>query len=459
MKYKIHSLLLAVLLFSGTVSAQTQPPYFVSPEGGDPKLPQNGLSWKTAVTSVNNIVNNSNVQGDVVIFVKAGNYGPILINNQNIRSIRIYGGFAGFEIDPSERDLANPANRTVIHGVDDGSIPAPYYSAALTVVINNSGLAHIDGLTMRGNKSAQQTMTLRVLRAWKTIVNRCRFEGSDGPGWLISNEGIPGGDRRVSVVNSVIAGNKCSCIAACCYSFKFINTTIADNQCDELMCLWSQNKKDLYEISNSIVFKTSVDLGNFMAVDVYNSVFDVPFKFNGDDVDNIVGVAPPFVGSDNPAEPFACYPNPYTECGGDYSRIGPYIDNYIIDDMDIVGNDRMCGDYKIGIGAYQGFIDKPVQGAAEYVSLPPSDNAGSQSAAISIYPTDIVSGETLCFVNPVGARLTARICSISGTAVCSASISSAFEALPLSCSPGIYIVLVTDDATGGLISRQKITVR
>ena len=178
MKRISYTLVAALFLLSGALSAQPTT-YYIAPGGSGA---QTGLSWGDAAPSINSIINN--VSGDVIFCLKAGTYGPIKIWGQsNITSVKIFGGFSGNEIlpMPSFRDLDDPANRTIIEGRNDGSTGSSYIYPALWLETNFAGTTVVDGLTLRGTGS-QESLALRLVYAVNTIINRCRFEGTDGSG-------------------------------------------------------------------------------------------------------------------------------------------------------------------------------------------------------------------------------------------------------------------------------------
>lgn len=448
---RILYLVAALFLLSGALSAQPTT-YYIAPGGSGA---QTGSSWSDAAPSINSIINN--VSGDVIFFLKAGTYGPIKIWGQsNITSVKIYGGFSGNEIlaMPSFRDLDDPANRTIIEGRNDGSTGSPYTYPALWLETNFAGTTVVDGLTLRGTGS-QESLALRLVYTVNTIINRCRFEGTDGSGSLIFVEGIPNGSAHLAIINSVIANNSCTRIAKCGYGVKFINTTIADNSCSEFMNLYLSGYQDTYELKNSIVTNTSTTVSGYWPVYVYNSVVDDFTDFYDTGIGNYSGVNLEFT-SGNPDDPYACVPNPYTTAGGDINHIMSYIQT-LNDPYDIIGVMRVSGT-SIDIGAYQGSQIVPMrQEAPGRMEIEDSENI-ELPAALGIYPTDLRSGETLYFEKNIDSSLTARIYSANGVEVYSSQLTSPVEQVSVSCSAGIYIIIVTDDATGECISQKKIVV-
>ena len=455
MKRILYTLVAALFLLSGALSAQ-QTTYYIAPGGTGTGLPLPGDSsvWDNAASSINSIINN--VSGDVIFCLKAGTYGPIKIWGQsNITSVKIFGGFSGNEIlpMPSFRDLDDPANRTIIEGRNDGSTGSSYHYPALWLETNFAGTTVVDGLTLRGTGS-QSSLALRLVYAVNTIINRCRFEGTDGSGSLIFVEGIPNGSAHLAIINSVIANNSCTRIAQCGYGVKFINTTIADNSCSEFMNLYLRTQ-DTYELKNSIVTNTSTTVSGYWPVYVYNSVVDDFTDFYDTGIGNYSGINLEFT-SGNPDDPYACVPNPYTTAGGDMNHIMSYIQT-LNDPYDIIGVMRVSGT-SIDIGAYQGSQIVPMrQEAPGRMEIEDSENI-ELPAALGIYPTDLRSGETLYFEKDIDSSLTARIYSANGVEVYSSQLTSPVEQVSVSCPAGIYIIIVTDDATGERISQEKIVV-
>ncbi|MGM9806414.1 MAG: hypothetical protein ACI3Z7_08320, partial [Candidatus Aphodosoma sp.] len=376
----------AMFLVAVTVDAQQLQRYFIAPGGAGLK---NGLTWEDAAPSINSIINNA--QGDVELYMKRGVYGPVQIcNNYNITSVKIYGGFLGNELVSvlPYRDLDNPANRTVIEGFYDGTTSSPYFSPALRLDNAFTGTVIIDGLTLRGFGD-QECLALRIIQTVNTIVNRCRFEGSNGSGNLIYIESFPSVPKHLAIVNSVIDDNKCTRIARCGYGMKFINTTIVGNQCQEFMNIYNTN--DVYEFKNSIILKTPTITSGWY-VEAYCSVADDYTYIKDTGIGNFTANYLHF--TEDQDDPYACVPNDICITNnGDMNYIMPYL--LILDDFrDIIGNERIREGVSIDIGAYQGPEILPAQSVLGYMGFDDSENRVSP-LSLSIYPTHIGSGETL----------------------------------------------------------------
>lgn len=457
MKPKIFTAIATLFLFIGTISAQV-PVYYIAPEGTGNGVPQLGDEsvWTNAAPSINSILDT--IGGDLIFYMKAGTYGPIKVWGRDtmpyqITSLKIYGGFSGDELIPIplSRDLDNPENRTIIEGINDGG-----YSPALWLETDFVGTTVIDGLTLRSGGN-QESLALRLIYTVNTIINRCRFEGSDGSGNLIFVEGIPDGSSHLAIINSVISNNNCTRIAECGYGVKFINTTIADNQCSELMNLYLFNYQDTYELKNSIVKNTSTSISGYWQLDAYNSIVDDFLSIHDTGIDNHSGINFDFT-SDNPDDPYACVPNQYITAGGNLNYLMPYM-AILNDAYDIIGNLRTNNGTNIDIGAYQGsqIVPSP-QNAPMRMDMKDSENINIPTS-LKIYPTQISSGGTVYFEKGFESELTARVYSNLGMEVYSGALVSSVEELSISYPAGVYIITVTDNVTGERVAQEKIVVR
>src|SRR5690606_23641367 len=114
-----------------------------------------GLSWTDAVGDLQYAINLAR-PGDV-IFVAGGTYKPtrkanalntITTNNRDNafvlkNNVKIYGGFAGTETSPSQRDLSNPANKTILSGDFNGNDTVSGSGANLNISGNGENAYHV----------------------------------------------------------------------------------------------------------------------------------------------------------------------------------------------------------------------------------------------------------------------------------------------------------------------------
>jgi parallel beta-helix repeat protein len=132
--------LLAFFLIQSTAFAAT---LFVRTDGIDTN---SGTSWALAKKTVQAAVNAANA-GDQ-IWVKAGTYNEHIVNKQVggvAVDVAIYGGFAGYESQLSERNI--DANLTVLHGTNNGIVVTIKWAAGRAT--------RIDGFYITGgNKSS-----------------------------------------------------------------------------------------------------------------------------------------------------------------------------------------------------------------------------------------------------------------------------------------------------------------
>ncbi|MDR2036977.1 MAG: right-handed parallel beta-helix repeat-containing protein [Bacteroidales bacterium] len=116
----------------------------------------NGSSWTNASGDLQAMINGS-TDGDQ-IWITSGTYTPVIqANNTNgtpgnrnntfiiSKNIRIYGGFAGYEINPEGRD--HKKNLTILNGNTDNS------SSYHVLIFSNGCEALLDGLTITGGNA------------------------------------------------------------------------------------------------------------------------------------------------------------------------------------------------------------------------------------------------------------------------------------------------------------------
>lgn len=389
--------------------------------------------------------------GKLTVYMKAGIYDtPVRIHysdinpNAPLTNVEIYGGFSGNEILPSPlfRDFSNPANRTVIKG--DSSEYTIYIEASLR------GKSRIDGVTI---SNEQIGAAIKYISYGDIIISKCRFENNlGGNHYMLYMESLNG---EMSIINSVIADNDVVAIYSGSDGCKFINSTIANNENYYLMKITNGNGDN--EIRNSIVYNTLTRLYNRIqyGVSVSNSIV-TDFQYLTDDGNNCSGLIIPFTGDYD--DPYSCPAWIYTTAKGDPNHLTPYLQSGDTDLKDIVGADRFnLTANTIDIGAYQG--PQEISSPQYMPELKIEDSYSIDfPTEVSVYPTDIRSGETIYFEKNMDNSLTARIYNTGGVEVYSASLSSSVEEVSVSCPAGIYIITITDDSTGQRLSQEKIIV-
>ncbi len=136
-----------------------------------------GSSWGNASGDLQAVLNISS--NEDYIFIAGGIYKPnrkpnatevITLNDRDNafvinNNVKIYGGFAGTETTIEERDLANPANNTILSGDFNGDDAIASSGETLTfsnneenayhviVSINSGGFAEIDGIIIKGGNA------------------------------------------------------------------------------------------------------------------------------------------------------------------------------------------------------------------------------------------------------------------------------------------------------------------
>ena len=200
------------------VSAGGQSRLYVNeaaPPGGD------GLSWETAFQDVQAALDAAGpLTGEV--WAARGTYLPSLENEPgNARSrtfdlpdgLAIYGGFAGDEDDPGERDIeANPTILSADHHGDDGPDFANRGDNSFHIVrvIGSARAATIDGFVFRGG-SARSTNDESFgggvfAQDSNILIANCAFEGNEA-GTLGGAVGTI--DSSITIDLCRFTGNRC----------------------------------------------------------------------------------------------------------------------------------------------------------------------------------------------------------------------------------------------------------
>ena len=145
-----------------------------------------GSNWDNAASDLQAVINASN-DGDY-IFVAGGTYKPnrkanalntVTPNNRDnafvMKSgVRLYGGFAGTESSVEERDLANPANATILSGDFNDNDVVSGSGASLSISGNDENAIHVviiagpmnsysllDGFVIKGgNANINETLSM-----------------------------------------------------------------------------------------------------------------------------------------------------------------------------------------------------------------------------------------------------------------------------------------------------------
>ena len=158
----------------------------------------NGTSWFEAFKTIQEGV--SAAAGSDEVWVKRGVYPLSSTINLNMKMIKIYGGFVGWEADPSQRDLKN--NTTTIDGQNLHRVFYVYYGApridGFTITRGKSGPSYNPDEFMGGAIYFDQCMDL------VPVVINCVFTGNlaEKLGGAIANY-----SSSPYILNSSFSGN------------------------------------------------------------------------------------------------------------------------------------------------------------------------------------------------------------------------------------------------------------
>jgi hypothetical protein len=151
LNFTFHTFVL--LFFASQILGQT---IFVKPNGNG-----SGASWADAKGDLKAVLDNATA--GTQIWVKEGTYRPTSCTNcvfndrnqsfQIKNGVKLYGGFGGFETDPSQRNIA--AHPTILSGdIDqDGTLANNSFSVIFTQNISNQTV--VDGFTVSGGNADQ----------------------------------------------------------------------------------------------------------------------------------------------------------------------------------------------------------------------------------------------------------------------------------------------------------------
>jgi Secretion system C-terminal sorting domain len=190
-KPKTTFLVLVAAVFSGA-SAYAQTTRYVKPVAVGTA---DGSSWENASDDIQLMLNTS-VSGDAV-WVAGGTYKPtrkandLTVITPNDRdnaffvkdSVQLYGGFAGTEIELSERDLSITANASILSADFNGDDAFEYNGDTLNIVNNAENAYHVLVLTSTGTDA--------------TLYNNTRIDGFT----------ITGGNANDSALTAIAINN------------------------------------------------------------------------------------------------------------------------------------------------------------------------------------------------------------------------------------------------------------
>ena len=183
---------IALSFFLFLSSALAQERYVYVAEDGSSSA--DAKSWATATTLQAAL---SRYKTNDILLVKAGTYTPTMANGavaSDLRDgtyalpdgVRIYGGFAGTEKEPEDRDtdLIATTNQTLIEG-NIGDLETNTDNLRHLFTLQGEGEATLDGLTVaRGYtmKDGESGAGLHAGPKGRVNLRRCRFIGNESSG-------------------------------------------------------------------------------------------------------------------------------------------------------------------------------------------------------------------------------------------------------------------------------------
>ena len=193
--------------------------YVVPPNSSkSSKTQRDGTSWATAFTSISEAAAQLEVYPDAEIWIAQGVYREAVeIGGSHVW---LYGGFAGTEDDPSEREL--PLRPTIVDGGQPvETIPAGY---TMGIFLLSGEMAVVDGLTVAGSSDSGVVVGDHS----NATISRCVFAGNADEGVYLSTDqmydsglaeisecvvsgngrGIVGNRKQAIVKNTLVTGNK-----------------------------------------------------------------------------------------------------------------------------------------------------------------------------------------------------------------------------------------------------------
>jgi predicted outer membrane repeat protein len=138
----IYLVVISLLGFSGIGAAKT---IFITQEGKG-----NGESWENALSNIQIAISIAGENDQ--IWVKAGTYYPSKTGNRKIpffidKSVQLFGGFSGTEIELSERDFYQ--NQTIFSGEIGNKTIAEDNSHNIFLIDLENGQVVLDGFTLK----------------------------------------------------------------------------------------------------------------------------------------------------------------------------------------------------------------------------------------------------------------------------------------------------------------------
>ncbi|MFA5557726.1 MAG: choice-of-anchor Q domain-containing protein, partial [Flavobacteriaceae bacterium] len=369
-------ILLSVLLMTVWGYAQTTR-YVKSVATGD----GSGSSWDNASDDLQLMINESS-DGDK-IFVATGTYKPIrpaddldtidLNNRKNAfvlkSGVKIYGGFAGTETSPQERDLSNPSNQSILSGDfnDDDAVTGDASSLTIAgneenayrIVMNigNNTDTLLDSFIIQGANTTLGDITVNGVTIsnkygggmyfWnsKTTLLNCIFTQNTaerGGGIHIGGSSL---DPKIS--NCIFVKNIATGGGSAIYNIRrprFSNCTVWGNR-----SLGGSNYSSVWSGTGNFYFRNCIAYGNnggfvngTSQVHIYNSLIQGMTSTSNSNING--NTNPLFVNPDN--GDFSLQPGSPVINKGNNS----YVPSDVI--TDIVGNLRMM-DCVVDLGAYE----------------------------------------------------------------------------------------------------------
>ncbi|MHC4251069.1 MAG: choice-of-anchor Q domain-containing protein, partial [Planctomycetota bacterium] len=186
-----------------------------APAGGD------GLTWATAFQHPQDAVDAAGTGND--IWVALGTYGPRVAGDESVVAmedgVSLFGGFAGTESAPSQRDPA--ANATELDGT--GSVPHVVVGASDATI---DGFRITGGDAVGGAPSLMDGGGLYCFRKETLLVANCDFAGNAA---LFSGGGIVVEEGSAAVVGCRFTGNSCGAIGGAAY---LTDSTVFISECE-----------------------------------------------------------------------------------------------------------------------------------------------------------------------------------------------------------------------------------
>ncbi|NML23706.1 T9SS type A sorting domain-containing protein [Pseudoflavitalea sp. G-6-1-2] len=192
--------------------------------------------------------------------------------------VKIYGGFAGTESAPAQRNLSNISNRTILSGdIDNNDVPGeiPTLSNSQHVVVAAGGTTHLDGFFITAGVAWLSESTPRITKGKNNFSDRGSGIYVIGATLELSNVYIQGNHAgmgsaltnesgTVTMSNAVIAGNYSYAIAGAVInrsgSCVILNTTFSGNYCTNGPSVLNNNASST-SITNSILYGNHGALG------------------------------------------------------------------------------------------------------------------------------------------------------------------------------------------------------